>query len=171
MRKCSWLATKSSTFIKKTCKRKIAYSITTLDEILSPAQAICRRTCDSCDICFENKKTRYTQNLLSDGTKVFKRCKFLSTQNEAKKKKICSREFSENGYPKPEDACPMFSCSLWICNDIRIRPSRPLYIICINLKKSIYNLSPTTVSNQQTSLTSVSECHVSFLNHLIPVPW
>lgn len=114
MRNCSWLATKSSTFIKKTCKRKIAYSITTLDEILSPAQAICRRTCDSCDICFENKKTRYTQNLLSDGTKVFKRCKFLSTQNEAKKKTICSREFSENGYPKPEDACPQ-TCSAAHC--------------------------------------------------------
>lgn len=123
LKPCSYLARKSASFRKRICEKRTDYFIdssgTVIDPTLGlnvykPAQVVCRNTCNSCDVCFENKRTRYVQNVLSSGTVVYRRCSFLSKRSQAKKDTICSRDVSAGGYPKPADACPQ-TCSVDYC--------------------------------------------------------
>jgi len=107
---CSWLASKSKKWKKRICRNRVDH-----DGVLAPAQEVCQITCDSCDICHQNGRTKFVRKIRSNGTPILKRCAWLSTRTNSKKNELCETlTKSHGGYGPPRDACPV-ECKVGDC--------------------------------------------------------
>jgi len=105
---CSWLAAKtekSEKSSKKICLNRVDY-LATDTETFSPAQIVCKLTCESCDPCYENPSSKYFR-VLKDDSPVTSTCAKLTGTAV---KKYCSRSASGGGYPSAKVVCPV-TCS------------------------------------------------------------
>jgi len=108
-RDCSWLASFASKKKRNNiCNRKVS----TKDD-LSPAQDVCRITCNSCDTCYENKRTKFFRKIKANGKPIFKTCDWLNKKTN--KEDICKESTdSYRGYGPPRDTC-VITCSVGSC--------------------------------------------------------
>jgi len=109
-RDCSWLQSRGKNNKKKICKQKVDH-----DGVLSPAQDVCQITCDSCDICYENKRTKYLHRLRTNGTPILRTCGWLDKRKNTFK--LCGElTNSHGGYGPPRDACAV-TCNVGDCGE------------------------------------------------------
>mmetsp|Transcript_35361 Transcript_35361/g.81986 ORF Transcript_35361/g.81986 Transcript_35361/m.81986 type:complete len:325 (-) Transcript_35361:124-1098(-) len=103
LKPCSWLTPQK---IKKTCLKKVDYyaegSIT-----YKPAQVTCPVTCDTCDPCYENPKSKFYKSTKKGKVKTMT-CSSLTKENDIEK--YCGKTKSEFGFPPAKEVCPM-TCS------------------------------------------------------------
>jgi len=105
LKKCTWLDTKSSNTITNICQKKVHYSV--IGKITySPAQIVCKLTCNSCDSCYENPNSKYFKRLKKNKA-IISTCKKLKG---ASIDKDCKKRKSSGGYPPAKLACPV-TCS------------------------------------------------------------
>jgi len=110
---CEWLKERSNELIANVCLHRTKYwTDPSTETVYAPAQEACPITCNTCDVCYENPKTRYTKYMNKRGTLIIGRCKHL---NKSKiKDKICNAQIANNIYPTAVEACPQ-SCGLPGC--------------------------------------------------------
>jgi len=107
-RLCSWLAAKKAKnekSSKKICNKNVEYFATDT-QTFSPAQVVCKLTCDSCDPCYENPLSKYFQKMKDDLSVTSTCTKLTGTAI----KKFCSKSASGGGYPSAKVVCPV-TCS------------------------------------------------------------
>ena len=108
LKDCSFLATKSQSFIEKKCKYKVNYleDPNNDDIVYRPPQIMCAFTCGACGKCFQNMKTKFLHYKRGNGKEITKRCGWLKNQSTEKKNKLCDKDL--NGlYPSALEACPI----------------------------------------------------------------
>jgi len=104
---CKWLSKRTMNKAKKICNSKVDYH-----DGFGPPQDICVKTCNSCDSCFENKKSKFFLRLNTNGKPLYKTCGWLaSRQNTAN---VCTKTKSYKGYGPPGNACPK-TCRVGSC--------------------------------------------------------
>jgi len=105
---CVWLAGKQKSKKKKICSKKVAHTIE-----YAPAQVTCKIVCNSCDPCYENKKSKWFLKEKKNGKLVLKTCaKLASSKNPGK---ICdSKTDTNSGYSGPAVHCPT-TCGVGSC--------------------------------------------------------
>jgi len=115
IRTCGWLKKRKDKGRSRLCTRQVHYfeNVAT-GEVLAPPQIACPDTCASCDLCFENPKTKYAQYNEGDTPTVYKNCNWLAKRSPEKVKRICNRFQSAGGYPPPIKACPV-TCGVKTC--------------------------------------------------------
>jgi len=104
---CKWLSKKSERSIKNICKKNVIYY-----EGFGPAQAVCTKSCNSCDSCYENKNSKFTMKLKKSGGASYKTCKWLASHSKIAK--VCRKTDSNDGYGPPHSVCPK-TCSVNSC--------------------------------------------------------
>lgn len=106
---CAWLASSTEKKKKNTCQKKVH-----ANEDFLPAQDVCQSTCNSCDPCYENSKTKFFRSLRPDGTLNLWTCgKLMKSKN---REKLCEElTDSYGGYGSPRDSC-VVTCSVGNCS-------------------------------------------------------
>jgi len=106
-RDCSWLQSKNNK--KSICKNNVKAT-----DKLSPAQDVCKVTCNSCDPCYENKKTKFFKKLRTNNKPLLKTCGWLRKRKN--RDELCEKlTDSFEGFGSPQDACAA-TCSVDICS-------------------------------------------------------
>jgi len=85
------------------------------EEIYSPAQSVCKETCNSCDECYENPHSRFFKRIREGKpSKPFlTKCDQLFNLSESRKKKICKKTKTYRGYQPAAVECPI-TCSSYV---------------------------------------------------------
>ena len=99
---------RSPSFIQKKCSNKVNYarSKNNPNKIWGPPQQVCQAICNSCDDCYQNKKSKFLHSINSKGKEVKKRCSWLEKQTDVIKNEVCQTNL--NGvYPSASKACPL----------------------------------------------------------------
>jgi len=104
---CGWLKTGNDA--SNICQNNVAY---TLD--YSPAQDVCKETCDSCNCDYENSQTKFVKKIKNNGRIRLKTCDWLNKKSEKKKARICKQTKEGGGYKTPAEACPV-TCKTTSC--------------------------------------------------------
>ena len=82
---------------------------------MRPAQDVCKISCNSCDPCYENKKTNFFRKLGKDNKPLLKTCGWL--RNQENKDELCENlKDSFGGYGPPKDAC-VATCGVGTCSN------------------------------------------------------
>lgn len=104
-RSCTWLQGNSN--IAGVCKNRVNYG--KISGILyEPPQVACASTCDACDECYQNSKSKfYWYFNKRKNRRVIKRCSWLARQSVARLLKICSSNSSDAVYPSAATVCPL----------------------------------------------------------------
>jgi len=110
LRNCDWLAKSSNK--SSICKNKVTYYENGSDSY-SPAQDVCQAICESCDACFENKKSRFYKNKKNGKVKT-KTCTWLSKLKASSIRKNCAKTMSGGGYSPASLQCPV-TCGVDSC--------------------------------------------------------
>jgi len=100
---CKWLQKKGVKALSY-CKKKVAVT----EDINSP-QYTCRVTCDSCDPCYQNKKSKFFYKKNKKGKVLLKDCKWLEKVKNPGS--ICKKTGSNAGYGPASSVCPK------VCSD------------------------------------------------------
>jgi len=103
---CKWLRQKKDKKVNNVCRNKVGYQ-----SGYGPPQDICVSTCKSCDICYENRKSKFFLRMKKDEP-VYKTCKWLAKQQNTAE--LCQKTSSNDDYGPPRDACPKV-CSVGLC--------------------------------------------------------
>lgn len=100
IRSCSWLKNQVPNKITNICRKRTKYGRKN-GENYAPAQVTCAQTCQTCEECYENPKSRF---ILPSGKQ--KTCRWLSKiMNEDRKASLCENE-GNNVWPGTYDICP-----------------------------------------------------------------
>ena len=95
---CGWLKKKGDKALE-ICKKKVAVT----EEYNSPQYA-CRVTCESCDPCYQNDKSKFFYKKNKKGNVILKTCKWLGERNNPDK--FCKKDQSSEGYGPANVICP-----------------------------------------------------------------
>jgi len=107
-RDCGWLTSRDDA--DDICKNRVD-----ANDQFPPAQDVCKTTCESCDPCYENNKTKFLLQIDSGGNPHFKTCGWLSDNTNDAISSICEEATdSYGGYGAPKDAC-VTTCNVGTC--------------------------------------------------------
>mmetsp|Transcript_34963 Transcript_34963/g.80864 ORF Transcript_34963/g.80864 Transcript_34963/m.80864 type:complete len:91 (+) Transcript_34963:305-577(+) len=76
-----------------------------------PAEVTCQKSCDSCDACYENSKSKFFYSFTNDQPN-YQTCKWL--KKHKKKDQICAMDDSFDGYGPAKEICPK-TCGSQVC--------------------------------------------------------
>jgi hypothetical protein len=107
LRNCDWLASSSNK--SNICNKKVNYY-----DSYSPAQDICQATCESCDVCYQNNRSKFYFRTTNSGAVKTKKCMWLIKRDSETISDICSSEESSGGYGPASLQCPV-TCSSSQC--------------------------------------------------------
>merc|ERR1711862_222874 len=107
---CKWLSS-SKWRINKYCTKSVNWGKHE-GVVYGPPAFVCRKTCSSCDPCYENKNARFYYKQTTKGKVVVKNCAFLQKRKE--KKRICSVGKTNGVYPPAHEVCPK-TCKVGTC--------------------------------------------------------
>jgi len=105
---CNLLAGRGNA--SRICNRKVDYS-----GMFSPPQDICQATCNSCNACYQNSRSRFFLKE-RNGNVILRRCKWLSRRPSTRMDSICGQSASNGGYGPASRHCPII-CGVGSCNE------------------------------------------------------
>ena len=99
---CNWLKKKGNKALK-ICKSKVAVT-----EKYNSPQYTCRVTCESCDPCYQNEKSKFFYKKNKKNKVLLKNCSWLG--NYKNPGSICKKDATNEGYGSASKVCPQ------VCN-------------------------------------------------------
>jgi len=110
LKTCKWLLTKNKKQRKKICSKYVDY-FSKKKKTYGPAEVTCQKSCDSCDACYENSKSKFFYSFTNDQPN-YQTCKWL--KKHKKKDQICAMDDSFDGYGPAKEICPK-TCGSQVC--------------------------------------------------------
>jgi len=105
--KCDWLSKKPKFKKRKICERNVDY-VEVRGVIFGPAQTVCKESCKSCHLCYENEKSKY---VYYKKDKVIKKtCKIVSSLSPTAREQVCE----QGHFNSAKNVCPV-SCEVGSC--------------------------------------------------------
>lgn len=128
VRTCAWLAQQANK--NNLCRSKVDFhqgkayeagtnwSQSSLEGLFGPAQKLCQETCNSCDTCYENPKSKFFKGRkggMPNGNPQYKNCEYLSKTAQNTMTRLCEKTDTFGGYQSASVECPL-TCN-FVTND------------------------------------------------------
>merc|ERR1712008_510329 len=112
IKSCAWLEKKTEKKMGKIWDRQVKHLAE--GDVTEPAQDVCQKSCDSCDACYQNNRSRFFNGKYKeDGSPVSMNCKNLKKKAGKKKKRYCSMT-ELDVYGPAREVCPK-TCEIGDC--------------------------------------------------------
>jgi len=89
MKRCWWLKKRNKKKIARICVKNVNYFTDESGQAFGPAQTVCKYTCESCDPCYEDRKSKFIFEK-KNGDFVNKACKKATKRNHCKQEHVNS---------------------------------------------------------------------------------